>query len=601
MRNSSTSQVETASWLPTQGAEFPSNNRQEKKTIMHFQYSGRPTLTALALLSTLTLVTHAEQQQQQLFDPREATISSVHNALYSGESCRSIISSFLSRIQAMDRHYNINSVISLDAEALSIATDHDRLFTASASNNSTANLGPLFCVPVLVKDNFDTASLPTTSGSLVLSDSRPSVDAAAIHALKQAGAIILGKTNLQEFALEGISVSSLGGQTVNPYAADRTPGGSSGGSGAAVAASFAVLAMGSDTINSIRNPASANGLFGLRPTRGLISRVGLVPNSHTQDAVGPIARCVEDLAISLSALAVTSEHVDAEDNSTALVPEGVRGTDYHRELTVGSLVGKRIGVLETFFDRNPSNETTPVNEAMDAMIENLQRAGVTVVPINDPRYNVPSILASCETRKYELRQKVDEYLSRPSLGGQHPKTLKDVYTEGNRFLVLPQQYAFIKAVLDSSTQDAEYETVLNNIKDLTAHLHETFATERLDAIIYPQQKNLPVRIGAASQHGRNGILAAVAGFPSLALPAGFSAATDSAPVGIPIGLELMGLPWTEVKLLQIAYRVQALVQIRKPPVWARRSIAVQSYDAVPGVEPKDSNSISSAYPIGVLV
>jgi Asp-tRNA(Asn)/Glu-tRNA(Gln) amidotransferase A subunit family amidase len=541
----------------------------------------------------LVLFNLAIVQGQEQFDPREATIASVHNALYSGESCRSIVSAFLSRIEALD-HEHVNSIISLDPESLSIASQKDALFASK-----DASIGPLFCIPVLLKDNLDTASLPTTSGSLALADSRPSIDAAVVKALKDAGAIILGKTNLQELALEGISVSSLGGQTVNPYDADRTPGGSSGGSGASVAASFAVFALGTDTINSVRNPASANGLFGLRPTRGLVSRAGVVPNSHTQDAVGPITRCVEDLAIALSAIA--SSQLDPEDNSTALMPEGVRGTDYYSDLTSDSLSGKTIGVLETFFDRTSTNETEPVNEAMDAMVVRLQEAGATVVPIDDPRYNVNAILASCETQRFELRQEVDKYLSRASLKGQHPATLQDLYSEGSSFLVLPQQYGFIKAVLKGSTHDHEYEAVLNNIQHLTTHLHATFAANRLDAIIYPQQKNLPVRIGSASQHGRNGILAGVTGFPSLALPAGFSQATDSAPIGIPIGLELMGLPWTEAKLLQIAHEIQALTQIRKPPVWADRHIPVRDYAAVPSLMPKDSNNIPSAYPLGLLL
>jgi len=542
----------------------------------------------LLALSSLVIVNAQEQ-----FDPREATIASVHNALYSGTSCRSIVSAFLSRIEALDHEY-VNSIISLDLESLSIASQQDALLASK-----DASIGPLFCVPVLLKDNLDTASLPTTSGSLALADSRPSVDAAVVKALKDAGAIILGKTNLQELALEGISVSSLGGQTVNPYDADRTPGGSSGGSGASVAASFAVFALGTDTINSVRNPASANSLFGLRPTRGLVSRAGVVPNSHTQDAVGPITRCVKDLAIALSAIA--SSQLDPEDNSTALVPQGIRGTDYHMDLASGSLSGKTIGVLETFFDRTSTNETEPVNESMDAMIARLQEAGATVVPIDDPMYNVNAIIASCETQRFELRQEVDKYLSRASLKGQHPATFQDLYGESNSFLVLPQQYEFIKAVLKGSTQDLEYEAVLKNIQDLTTHLHATFAAHHLDAIIYPQQRNLPVRIGSASQHGRNGILAGVTGFPSLALPAGFSQATDSAPIGIPIGIELMGLPWTEAKLLQIAHEMQALTQIRKPPVWANRHIPVRDYAAVPSMMPKDSNSIPSAYPLGLLL
>lgn len=531
---------------------------------------------------------------QELFDAREATISSVHNALHAGESCRNIVSAFLSRIEALDRKH-VNSIISLDPNSLAIASQLDALF---ASKNTSSSIGPLFCVPVLLKDNFDTASLPTTGGSLALSDSRPSVDAPVVRALKDAGAVILGKTNLQELALEGISVSSLGGQTLNPYDASRTPGGSSGGSGAAVAASFAVLSMGTDTMNSLRSPASANSLFSLRPTRGLVSRTGVIPVSHTQDAVGPIARCVEDLAIALSVIA--NAQPDPEDNSTTLVPAGIRKANYYRDLRSGSLKGARFGIVETFFDSSLTNETAPVNMAINATMQSLQKAGATLISIRNPKYNVSSILASCDTQRWEFRQEMDRYLSRSSLGGRHPSSLKDIYNRNDQsFLVLPKQYEFIKAVLTSSTDDTEYEAVQNNIQELVTHLHATFATYNLDAIIYPQQKNLPVQIGAASQHGRNGILAAVSGFPSLAIPAGFSHATDTAPVGMPVGLEVLGLPWTEAKLLQIVYQAQALMQVRKPPAWATQTICVPTYNVVPSIEP-DSNSVPAAYPLGVL-
>lgn len=216
---------------------------------------------------------------QSAFDPREATISSTHHSLYTGRTtCVEVVSSFISRIEALNS--KVNAILSLNANALAVA----RLYDVQLQANN-GSYGPLFCIPILLKDNFDTAGLATTGGSLSLADSLPSIDALSVKALKDAGAIILGKANLHELALEGISVSSLGGQTINPYDHTRTPGGSSGGSAAAVAASFAVFATGSDTVNSLRSPASANSLYSCRPTRGLISRTGIMPCSYSQDTM----------------------------------------------------------------------------------------------------------------------------------------------------------------------------------------------------------------------------------------------------------------------------------------------------------------------------
>lgn len=271
--------------------------------------------TRALVCSALFVLAHA---QGLAFDAREATISSTHHALYTGlTDCHTIVSSFLSRIEALNNH--TNAIISLDPTALTTALHYDSLL--ASKNGST---GPLFCVPILLKDNYDTASVPTTGGCSDLAESQPTVDAPVVTALKEAGAIVIGKANLHELALEGLSVSSYGGQTINPYDSTRTPGGSSGGSAAAVAASFSVFATGSDTVNSLRSPASANSLFSCRPTRGLISRNGIIPISYTQDTIGPIARCVDDVAIALTVMA--SVGFDAQDNTVrstilAVLPE----------------------------------------------------------------------------------------------------------------------------------------------------------------------------------------------------------------------------------------------------------------------------------------
>ena len=207
------------------------------------------------------------------FDAREATIESVHNALFTSlTTCREVVSSFISRIEEFNP--TINAVIGLNPDALDIADRFDQKISAG---NTT---GKLFCIPVLLKDNYDATPMNTTGSSLALAGNKPAADGPVVTAMKREGAIVLGKVNLHEMALEGLSVSSLGGQTINPYDHTRTPGGSSGGTGAAVAASFAVFGTGTDTVNSLRSPASANNLVSVRPTRGLISRTGVIPVSY---------------------------------------------------------------------------------------------------------------------------------------------------------------------------------------------------------------------------------------------------------------------------------------------------------------------------------
>ncbi|MCJ1252808.1 hypothetical protein MMC24_000614 [Lignoscripta atroalba] len=540
---------------------------------------------ALALLQLCSLALC----QSMGFDAREATIDTVQHDLFSGlTTCRTVVSSFLSRIELLNGQ--INAIITLNPTSLEIADELDR---SLAAGNAT---GLLFCIPVLLKDNYDTSDMNTTAGNLDLAGSQPSVDAPAVVALRDAGAIILGKTNLHELALEGISVSSLGGQTINPYDKTRTPGGSSGGSGAAMAASLAVFATGSDTVNSLRSPASANSLFSVRPTRGLIGRTGIVPISYTQDVIGPITRTVKDAAVALTVMASTG--YDPEDNTTALVPADIRGIDYSASLASGTLRGVRLGLLNGFFNRTAANETTPVNDVMDTMIQRLQVAGAIVVPINSSIYNATAILNTLDVQRYEYREGMDSYLSRPSLKGIHPTTLNELYNSSN-FLVIPAQYEYVTTSLVSSTSNSTYDTVQYGIQNLTLALQKTFTANDLDAIIYPEQRNLVVKLGSPSQSGRNGILAALTGSPVVTVPAGFSPKTEDAPIGVPIGMEILGRMWTEETLLQIAWQIERLTKVRRMPELGQEAVEVRDYREVPTIRP-DRGNIPAQYPIGVL-
>lgn len=553
-------------------------------------------MVALTQVVVAALCSRVLSAQAMPFDPREATIDSVHHALYSRlATCREVVSSFLARIEAHNNR--TNAIIVLNKNALK---DADVLDQQLATGNAT---GPLFCIPILLKDNYDTADMPTTGGNLALAKSQPTKDAPSVTVLKQAGAIILGKANLHELALEGISVSSLGGQTINPYDTTRTPGGSSGGTGAAVASSFCVFGTGTDTVNSLRSPASANSLCSIRPTRGLITRTGIIPISYTHDVIGPIAKTIKDVATALTVM--VSAGYDSADNATATVTPSLQNLDYTTGLASFNLRELRIGVLNGFFNRTVSSEVTPVNDAMDSAMTRLRAAGIVLVPINETLYDAMAIQTAFDVQRFEYRELMDEYLQQPSLTGQHPSTLKDLYARKatnasqGEFVVLPSQYEYVNTALVSSTSNATYLQRQQGIRDLTLALMKTFTSNDLDAIIYPEQKNLVVKLGSPSQSGRNGILAALTGTPVLTVPAGFSKSTDEAPVGVPIGMEILGRPFEEAKLLGIGYQIEQLLRIRKSPKWANAAVEVPHYESVPVVTPNRAN-IPAVYPLGTL-
>lgn len=353
--------------------------------------------------------------------------------------------------------------------------------------------------------------------------------------------------------------------------------------------------LGTDTVNSLRSPASANSLFSIRPTRGLISRSGIIPISYTQDAIGPIARNVKDLATALTVMA--SVGYDQDDNTTAFIPETSTAVDYSTYVSGGCLKGKRFGLLEGFFNRTASNETTLVNNVMASMITVLQLAGAEVVTVNVTLYNATAISATLDVQTSEYRQLMDAYLQMSSLSGTHPSTLTELYSSG-KFLVIPTQYNYVNTALRPSTSNSSYAIAKLGIQNLTTALRTTFTINSLDAIIYPEQKNLVVKIGSPSQSGRNGILAALTGSPVVTVPAGFSPPTPNAPLGVPIGMEILGQPWTEGKLLNIASHISSLTHVRKMPSFANRSVEVSSYSVVPIITPK--SNIPSAYPAGAL-
>ncbi|MEO5670505.1 MAG: amidase family protein, partial [Ramlibacter sp.] len=304
-------------------------------------------------------------------------MESVHAAFASGTlTCVALVQAYLARIEAYDRQGPaLRALITLNAEALAQAAAFDREYAAR-----NGNVGPLHGIPIILKDNFHTADMPTTAGSVVFKGWRPPADAFVVAKMREAGALILGKASLTEFARGGMSISSLGGQVRNPYDLTRTPGGSSGGTGAAIAANFAMLGTGSDTGQSIRSPASANSLVGVRPTRGLVSRSGIVPNSFTQDEAGPIARTVRDAAALLGVMA----GYDEADPVTAF-GVGRAAESYTTSLRADALQGARIGVMNNLLGTEARH--AQVNRVMEQVVRGMERAGATLVRFDLPEYD----------------------------------------------------------------------------------------------------------------------------------------------------------------------------------------------------------------------
>jgi amidase len=492
---------------------------------------------------------NAQSPAAARFVPEEATVSSIHAALGARQTtCVQVIQAYLKRIDAYDhKGPALNAIITVNPRAAETAADMDRLDAATASRH------PLHCIPVILKDNYDTADMPTTGGSVTLAKVTPAADGFVVKKLRDAGAILIAKANLMELAWSGTTVSSLGGQTRNPYDLTRTPGGSSGGTGAAIAASFGVLGTGSDTGQSIRSPSSANSLVGVRPTRGLVSRAGLIPLSTTQDAAGPITRTVEDAAHMLDVMAGYDPHDPITAFSAGRIP-----ISYSTTLTKDGLKGARIGLLVDFLGHDVIHE--PVNSAVEAAVAKMTAMGATVERVSIP--SLDALTRDLSLITLEFKAGFNAYLA--GLGARAPvKNLDEFIARGEFHPALRSGLLAAQKVGDLSTS-AEYAQMLLRRNDLRQAVMTLIADRTLDAVLYPHQRRLVVPIGE-EQVERNGVLSNSTGFPAVTFPGGFSTPSASAPVGVPIGLELLGPEWSEATLLKLAYAYQEGARIRKPP------------------------------------
>ena len=497
----------------------------------------------------MSLAANPDGHHASGFRLEETTIGEIQKALSSGRlTCERLVDMYLARIAAYDKAgpKPLNAIIRVNPEARSLARQIDRNIAKNKKK-----MRPLECTPLIVKDNFDTVGMPTTAASLSLADSYPPDDAFQVRRLKQAGAIVLAKSNMAEFAFSALySISSLGGTTRNPYDLDRVPAGSSGGTGAAVAANFGVAGLGTDTGNSIRGPSSHNGLVGIRSTMGVTSRDGVVPLQLDRDIAGPMARTVEDATRLFGVLA----GYDPSDPVTA-ASIGKLPKDYTNFLVKNGLKGARIGVLRTLSDTTTTDPQ--VLALFNQSLKDMQAKGATIVdPFTVPDFDALRTNLGCDRFQYDL----NNYLA--SLGPNAPmKSLSQIVDSG-----------LFDATIEENMINAEKNTLapqdnptcvaaVAKRQQFREAIVKAMDQARVDAVVYPTWNNPPRLVGdLTTPHGNNsGIVAPPTGMPAMTVPMGYTYGN------LPAGLQLLGRPFAEPTLIKLSYSYEQATRHRVPP------------------------------------
>ncbi len=439
----------------------------------------------------------------------------------------------------------MNAILTLNPEAIHIAKALD------AERAERGPRGPLHGIPIIVKDNIDTVDMPTTSGCICLEGAMAPDDAAQVKKLKDAGAIILAKSNLHEFAFGYTTVSSLGGQTLNPYDLTRVPGGSSGGTGAAIAANFAAVGLGTDTGGSIRVPSSFNSLVGIRPTVGLSSVDGIAPLAHAQDTGGPIARSVEDAALILNATAGYDPNDVSTAKSVGFVPE-----DYTAYLDKEGLKGARIGIVREVFGTNPE-----VNQVMNQAIEDMKKAGAIIVDdVKIPNFAEINKYGSLSA--WEFKFNFNDYLK--SLGAEAPFHSLDDIIKAGKYHPSNEQMLQQRNSRESLNSEEYKDILLHRTKLAQEAILKMMADNQLEALIFPTSANPPVKIDNTQMKEYQNIgegfkLSSFTFWPTVTVPAGFT--SD----GLPVGMDFFGRAFSEATLLKLAYSFEQNTHHRKAP------------------------------------
>jgi amidase len=517
----------------------------------------------------------AERPAAAAFSVEETTIAAIHRALEARTlTCRQLTSLYLARIRAYeDGGPRLNSITTVNPRALEIAAELD------ARREREGIKDPLHCIPVLLKDNIDTADMPTSNGSVILKDSIPPDDASIVRGLKQAGALILGKAAMGEFA--GGSYNTIDGQTLNPYNFSRQTGGSSSGSAAAVSANLAVLAVGTDTSTSVRGPSSFTGVVGLRPTTGVISRDGIAPKNLNFDTAGPIARTVTDAAILLNALAARDPadalSVEVFSNHPAAVAATGRYADFTQYLRRDALKGARLGVVLDFFGGDPE-----IDALARAALDRMKALGAELVDVTlDPEFLDFYVVNGGRNMRrisdYRFRKDWEEYLA--TLGPSVPKGTADfvkIYETEVARSPLPVEASvldLLKRGIATSTDDPAYRNLIENVLPTATKLKRAiYEKYQVDALVFPYQPAFaapienPVReiddpsYVPARGRPQPSIFAGYSsiGFPGVVVPMGFGSQ------GLPMAISFMGRPYEEGRILGYAYAYEQATLMRRP-------------------------------------
>ncbi|MDP1933033.1 MAG: amidase family protein [Gammaproteobacteria bacterium] len=492
---------------------------------------------ALCLVLVLPLTSERVNAQNSL-DIGEASIRELQLAMEMGTlNSVSLVAYYLARVAAYDdQGPALNALLHINPNARAQAAALD------AERRVTGPRGPLHGIPVILKDNYATVDMPTTGASQALADFIPDANATQVQRLLDAGAIILAKANLHEFAYGITTISSLGGQTRNPYNPAHIPGGSSGGTAAAVAAGFAAIGMGSDTCGSIRIPAAFNNLVGLRPTKGVSSIYGVMPLSATQDVAGPLARSIQDLAVVLD---VVSGY-DPLDAATAPM-QGRAAMRFREQLGTASLQGVRIGRLSNYYD----SADEAVKAMLDDALAQMQTQGAIVVDVSIP--GMSELISRSGVIGHEFEADLNAWLA--EFGSTEYTSLEAIVAAG-------LHHEAVDTVLTRSAESEQdpvrYQASLAARAELRAAIDAAMQAQQIELLAYPPAGALPVRIGEP-QPGNNCSLSANSGLPALSVPIGFS--TD----GLPMGIELLGAQFSDARLLALGYAYEQIAQHRRTP------------------------------------
>jgi amidase len=508
----------------------------------------RSWLAALPALILYALLARA--QTQTPFRVDETTIADIQAALRSGSlMCRSLVQEYLRRIDTNDKQgASLNAIVLVNSRALDIPDDLDRRYRESGP------VGPLHCVPVLVKDNYETIDMPTTAGSLSLKGMMTGNDAFVVKRLRDAGAVMIAKSNMAEFAFSPVETvnSILPGYTRNPYDTRRVTAGSSGGSAAGVAANFAAIGLASDTGDSIRGPAAHQDLVGLRSTMGLVSRTGVVPLNLAADIAGVVTRTVADTAAVLQVIAGE----DLDDPATEA--GGGHVVNYSAALRADGLKGARLGVLHQAYDTPTLDQE--VDEVFRGALGELRNLGAEVIdPVAvDGLDTLRRTQGSgCSQFKYDLNR----YLA--GVGDKAPQHSLAEIIKSRKF------HPSIQARLESSeaSEDVPGESAGCKSRDefrqqLRASVLKLMDDRQLDALIYPTWSNPPRLIGDLNTPGgdNNQFFSPSTGFPAITVPMGYTRGDT-----LPAGLQLFGRPWSEATLIRFAYAYEQATHHRRPP------------------------------------